>query len=125
MWMKLALLAVAGAIGTLTRFGLARFVQQACGVSFPWGTFVVNALGCLLFGIVWMLAEERAMIGEETRFVVLTGFMGAFTTFSTFAFETSELLRDSQWVHAAGNVLGQNVIGIACVFLGFSIGRLL
>lgn len=124
MWQKVTLIAGAGAVGTLCRYGLAGFVQKLCGVGFPWGTVTVNALGCFLFGLIWALADERLVISGEARFIVLTGFMGAFTTFSTYAYETSELLRDSEWALAAGNLLGQNILGIACVFLGFAASRL-
>ncbi len=124
MLKQLGLLAVAGALGTLCRYGMSGFLQRVCGVGFPWGTMAVNLLGCLLFGFIWTLAEERLIISGQTRFIVLTGFMGAFTTFSTFAFESDALLRDSEWLLAAGNILGQNVLGMLCVFLGFFIGRL-
>ena len=124
MLKQLGLLAVAGAIGTLCRYGMSGFLQRVCGAGFPWGTMAVNLLGCLLFGFIWTLAEERLIISGQTRFIVLTGFMGAFTTFSTFAFESDALLRDSEWLLAAGNILGQNVLGMLCVFLGFFIGRL-
>jgi CrcB protein len=120
---KLAWLALAGAAGTLSRYGLAGLVQRICGESFPWGTFAVNAIGCFLFGLVWTLAEERLIISGETRFIILTGFMGAFTTFSTFAFETNELLRDSEWLLAFGNLIGQNALGLVLMFLGLALGR--
>jgi CrcB protein len=120
---KLAWLAGAGALGTLARYGVGGVVQRALGVAFPWGTLVVNAVGCLLFGLVWALAEERLVISGETRVVLLVGFMGAFTTFSTFAFETSAMLRDAEWSFALANVLSQNVLGIACFFAGLALGR--
>ncbi len=119
----LAWLAAAGALGTLARFGLAGLMQKIAGERFPWGTFTVNVLGCLLFGLVWTLAEDRLVISGRTRFIVLTGFMGAFTTFSTYAYETSDLLRDSQWWPAAANIVGQNALGLACVFLGLALGK--
>jgi fluoride exporter len=120
---KLAWLAAAGAVGTLARYGVAGVVQRALGGAFPWGTLVVNAVGCLLFGLVWALAEERMVISGETRAILLVGFMGAFTTFSTFAFETSAMLRDAEWSFALANVLSQNVLGIACFFAGLALGR--
>jgi len=98
-------------------------LQRALGGAFPWGTLVVNAVGCLLFGLVWALAEERMVISGETRAILLVGFMGAFTTFSTFAFETSAMLRDAEWSFALANVLSQNVLGIACFFAGLALGR--
>lgn len=80
-------------------------------------------MGWFLFGLVWTLAEEPLIISGQTRFIVLTGFMGAFTTFSTFSFETGELLRDSEWLLAFGNLIGQNVLGLAFMFFGLALGR--
>jgi CrcB protein len=125
MWQKLLLIAIAGALGTLARFGLSAFVYRLCGAAFPYGTLAVNVLGCFLFGFIWSLSDDRLIISGETRFILLVGFLGAFTTFSTFAFETSWLLRDSQWVLAFGNVVGQNVLGVVFVFVGLAVGRLL
>ena len=126
MWKELILLGIAGAVGALSRYGLSGLVQSLAGERFAWGTLVVNATGCFLFGFVFMLADtERTLISGQTRFVVLTGFMGAFTTFSTFAFETSRYLSDSQWNLAAANLVGQNLLGIAFVLLGLAAGRLL
>lgn len=122
--MKIALIAAAGAIGTLARYFLGGFVQRVSGGVFPWGTFAVNMTGCLLFGVIWSLAEERLVISGETRAVFLVGFMGAFTTFSTFMFESSALLRDSQWALAFGNIALQNIVGIAALLIGLAIGRL-
>lgn len=116
-------LSLAGAAGTLARFGLSGLVQRAAGGTFPWGTATVNALGCFLFGVVWMAAEERLVISGETRLVILSGFMGAFTTFSTFAFETAALLRDAQWIAAGVNFAGQNLLGLALMFAGLAVGR--
>ena len=125
MLKEIVLLGIAGALGALSRYGLSGIVQSLGGERFAWGTLVVNALGCFLFGCIWMLAaEERTFISGQTRFIVLTGFMGAFTTFSTFAFETSRYLNDSQWALAAVNLIGQNVLGLVCVFLGMAAGRL-
>ncbi len=122
---KLMWLFAAGGLGALARYALGGFVQRWSGSELPFGTIVVNLVGCLLFGFVWTLADERLLISGETRFIILTGFMGAFTTFSTFAFETSGLLRDAEWWSAAGNVLGHNVLGVAGVILGMALGKLL
>ncbi len=120
---KLALLALAGGLGSLTRYGLAGLVQRALGTAFPLGTFAVNALGCLLFGLVWGLLEHRLGLGTQVRVVVLTGFMGAFTTFSTYAFESAALLQHGQWGLATINILGQNGAGLLAIFLGLALGR--
>ena len=114
---------LAGAVGTLCRWGLQGYVQRLSDRPFPYGTLVVNALGCFLFGLVWALAEERLVIRPETRVILLVGFMGAFTTFSTFAFETGAFLRDSQWMMAAANLAAQNVLGMLCLFAGLVVSR--
>lgn len=125
MWSKLALLAAAGAAGALARYGLSGLVQRGLGAAFPWATLVVNAGGCFLFGVIWVLGEERMAVGPETRTILLVGFLGAFTTFSTFAFETGAMLEESEYALAAGNVLGQTVLGLLAVVGGMAIGRML
>ena len=122
---KIFLIAISGAVGTLARFGLSGLVQASYKGNLPLGTFVVNMIGCLLFGFVWTISEEKLAISSEARIIILVGFMGAFTTFSTFAFETTALIRDSQWLMAAGNILAQNIIGILFLFIGIALGRLL
>ena len=122
---KLFWIALAGAAGTLARYGLAGLVQNAVRGVFPWGTVVVNLLGCLVFGLLWSVMDGRLAISAETRIVVLIGFMGAFTTFSSFAFETGQLVRDSQWALALGNMAVQNVVGLIAMFVGLALGRLI
>lgn len=121
---KVILLAVTGAVGTLARFGLQGVVQKTTGATFPWGTLAVNMLGCFVFGIVWAVAEGRWQFRPETRSIVLIGFLGSFTTFSSFVFETSELLRGNQWGLALGNLAAQNIVGIVLFFAGLFLGRL-
>lgn len=121
---KLVWLFIAGGCGVLARYWLGGLVQRWTGGSFPWGTFAVNVAGCLAFGFVWSLAEQRLVISGETRFLLLTGFMGAFTTFSTYAFETSGLIRDTQWWLATGNLFGQMAVGLGALLLGMALGRL-
>jgi len=120
---ELVLLALAGAAGAVARYGLSGAVQNVCGDRFQWGTLAVNAIGCFLFGLVWALAEDRLVISGQTRIIVLVGFMGSFTTFSTFAFETSRYINDSQWSLAAANLVGHNLLGLLCVLLGLAAGR--
>jgi len=89
------------------------------------GTFTVNILGCFLFGIIYALAQKSINISHDTRVILLTGFMGAFTTFSALAFDTANLLKTSQWLFAIGNVSAQMILGIAALGVGVILGRLI
>ena len=123
MWNKLILIAVAGSVGTLTRYWVSGLAYRVFGESLAYGTLVVNVLGSLAFGFVWALSEDRMAISVLTRTVILTGFMGAFTTFSTFAFETVNYLRDGQYGFAFLNLTLQCVLGFGSVILGLWAGR--
>lgn len=120
---KLLLIGLAGALGALTRYSLSGFVQRYSGFTFPVGTLVVNLLGTFLFGFIWSLVEQRLVISVETRVVILSGFLGAFTTFSSFMFETSALVGDGQWGYALLNVAAQIIMGMVAIFLGLAAGR--
>ncbi len=123
MFQKLLIIALAGSVGTLARYGIVGLVQGRTGGDFPWGTFAANMAGCFLAGLVWALAETRVSLEGPARTYIMVGFMGAFTTFSAYTLETSELLRAGQYAFAAANVALQNTIGIALFFTGLSIGK--
>jgi CrcB protein len=125
MIQKLAWLALAGALGTLARYGLAGLVQRLSGGSFPWGTLIVNLLGCFLAGLLWGMFEKRGVVTALPRTVLLVGFLGAFTTFSTMTLETTEMLRASELVYATANLTLQNGIGLAAIFAGTMLGRMI
>ncbi len=122
---KIIYIALAGGVGALARYGLSGLVQRLAGSAFPWGTFAVNATGCLLFGLAWALTVERFPGSGELRIVLLVGFLGAFTTFSTFMAESGQLLAAGQYWHLMGNIILQNVAGLALFFLGLALGRLI
>jgi CrcB protein len=117
-------LAAAGVLGTLARYGLSGLVQRIAGAGFPWGTAVVNLTGCFLFGLLWTLLEGRIQARPEIRTTVFIGFFGAFTTFSSFVAETASLMRDSQWLYAGTNIIGQNVLGVVVLLAGMALGRM-
>lgn len=123
MLQKLLYLALAGGAGTLARYWLSGFVQKSITTGFPWGTAVVNIGGCLLFGFIWAILESRLSLSGQVRTIIFLGFFGAFTTFSSFAYETSQLLDESQWFWAAGNILLQNTLGIAAMMAGLICGK--
>lgn len=121
---RLLLLAVAGSLGALCRYGLSGIVQRGFGAQFPWGTMVVNTAGCLAAGILFGLFETRWALSGEARIIVFIGFLGAFTTFSSVMVETANFARDAQWLGMAANLLLQNGLGAAAVFAGLAISRL-
>jgi len=125
MWNKIILLAAAGAVGTLARYWVSGASYRVLGEGFAYGTLAVNVIGSLLFGIVWTLSEERMAISVMTRTVILVGFMGAFTTFSTFAFETMNYVRDSQYLFAFFNITSNCVLGFGAIIIGMWIARIL
>ncbi|MGB0768745.1 MAG: fluoride efflux transporter FluC [Phycisphaeraceae bacterium] len=126
MPVQLLALALAGALGTLARYGLSvaidsRLLHQA---KHPiYGTLLVNALGCLLFGLILAYLTARAMDDHPMRLILLTGFMGAFTTFSTYAYLTSDLAAKQQWFLAGGHLVAHNAIGIMLFITGTAIGH--
>jgi CrcB protein len=114
--------AVGGALGSLARYGLSAFVLRATGALFPIGTFAVNALGCLVFGVIAGVSEQRVALSPETRAFVLVGVLGGFTTFSSYIFESTALVRDGQFAAAALNIAGQVVAGLAAFWIGLAAG---
>ena len=124
MIQKLAWLSLAGALGTLARYGLAGFVQRIDGSSFPWGTVAVNIIGCFVAGWLYVIFENRWAVSGETRTIILVGFMGAFTTFSAMILETGILLRSTDWLYAAANITLQNVVGFISLWAGMVLARM-
>ena len=112
------LLGVAGALGSMARYGLSALVGHWTGNAFPWGIFVVNVLGCFLFGAIWAGLGVFHLLDDAARIVLLTGFMGAFTTFSTFLFDSDVMLRNGDWGALALNLVGQIDLGLAALRAG-------
>ncbi|MHB1001795.1 MAG: fluoride efflux transporter CrcB [Armatimonadota bacterium] len=123
VFQKILWLAFAGACGTVSRFALCELASKAKSGHFPLGTFSVNIIGSFLFGLIYAYAQKRLHVGAEIKLIMLTGFMGAFTTFSTFAFDTAKMIRAEQWMLAAGNVFGQITLGVLALYIGVLIGR--
>lgn len=123
--MQIVLLIVFGTLGTLARYGLQGLVQYRTGAAFPTGTLAVNLLGCFLLGGVAQLALHRLWISPEWRIGLTIGFFGAFTTFSTFSWETVRMLEDGEWMKAAVYV-GVSVLGgLLAVMGGMRLGDVL
>ena len=115
-----AMVGSGGFIGAICRYGLSGFVQQRAALAaFPYGTLAVNMLGCLLIGLIAGLAESRSLFGPDFRRFVLIGILGGFTTYSTFGYETFAMMRDAEFLRAAGNVGIHVVLGLFLVMAGY------
>ncbi|MEW6428926.1 MAG: fluoride efflux transporter CrcB [Thermodesulfobacteriota bacterium] len=111
---------IGGGIGAVCRHWLFVGVQRFAGPVFPAGTMAVNLLGCLLIGLLWGLSEH-SHVGEGLRLFLFTGFLGGFTTFSTFGRETAQLIRVGEWATALSYVALSNLGGILLVMAGFAL----
>ena len=118
------LLMLAGAAGTLSRYGLGGLAQRVTGAGFPYGTLVINVIGCLIIGYVMQIALSSDIISATTRVVITIGFLGAFTTFSTFSYETVRFLEDGAWVSAILNIATNVGLGLVATFCGMLLGRI-
>ena len=110
-----------GVAGTAARYALAGAVYDRLGATFPYGTLIVNLLGCFVIGILSVLAEEKFLLSPEARVLLMAGFCGAFTTFSTFMLETANLIRGGDSPRALANVAAS----VGGGFLVFRAGVLL
>lgn len=119
---RLLAIAAGGAAGALLRFGLAGWVQHRTGAAFPWGTLAVNLAGCFCIGLLagWF---QHTPVNPWLRDLLMVGLLGAMTTFSTFSLESLRLLRDGEWLYAAGNVFGSCAAGLALALLGLWAGE--
>lgn len=124
IWERVLLVALAGAAGSVLRYGVAGFVDDRIGPTVL-GTFVVNVSGALLLGLFLGLSEERWMVPSLARTAIAIGFLGAYTTFSTLAFETVDLAESGSTATALLNVGGSLVIGLAAMYGGLTLGRAL
>jgi len=122
---KLILIGLAGFIGTLSRYWLSGVVARRYGETFPMGTLVVNLVGCFLVGLLFYLLQERFLVNQTVRTVILIGFLGGFTTFSSFGLQTFTLLQDGEFGLAVLNILGANLIGLVLVWAGYTLARIL
>jgi CrcB protein len=122
--LRLFLIGIGGAIGAVMRYILSGIDYKFSGGVFPISTLIVNLLGSLLIGFLWGMFET-VVISSNIRMFIFIGILGGFTTFSTFALENFNLIRDGEHSIALANVIVSNIVGIALVFVGYGIARLL
>lgn len=119
--MNILLIAIGGAVGSVCRYLLSSAVLRALGTLFPAGTFVVNLVGCLLFGAIAGLADGRVPLSPEMRAFLLAGVLGGFTTFSSYMNESVVLLREGQLLWAGLNLAGQVILGLITLATAYAI----
>ncbi len=124
LWTLLALVAAGSALGGMARFFVSGFVARAIGETFPWGTFVVNVTGAFSIGILACLADNNHLANwPQVWPLVVTGFLGSYTTVSSFSLQTLALARDGEWRRAARNVILSLAFCLGAVTLGVLAGR--
>lgn len=118
------LVGLAGGIGSIARFLLQKWVYQIYPHPFPWGTLIVNILGCFLIGVIYGVSEKSNFLNSEWRLLLTVGFCGGFTTFSAFAFENMVLLRGGEVLYFLLYIGMSVLLGIAAVFGGIAVMKL-
>lgn len=123
---KLLCVGMGGFAGSICRYLVNLWAQHSFTTPFfPYGTLAVNIAGCLLIGFLGGLSETKHLFTPELRALVFIGFLGGFTTYSTFGYEIFNLARDGQMIPALVNLMLHLVLGFAAVWFGFSISRLI
>jgi CrcB protein len=120
---NILIIGIGGFLGAISRYGVALWVGERWGRSFPLGTFLINISGSFLIGLLMPLFTERFMVNPQWRLMLVVGFLGAYTTFSTFEYETGALLKDGEWMVAGLNVILSVFVGFAALKLGEVIAK--
>jgi CrcB protein len=120
---KLLLIGLAGFAGTIGRYWLSGVVARRYGETFPLGTLTVNLVGCFLVGLLFYLMQERYVVNQNVRSMVLIGLLGGFTTFSSFGLQTFTLLQDREITLAFVNLAVSNVMGLFLVWAGYTLAK--
>jgi fluoride exporter len=121
--LRFLLIALFGAIGTLTRYGLQGFVQIKMGSTFPYGTLLINLTGCFLLGLVGQLTLNRIIVPPEWRVAIAVGFFGGYTTFSSFGWETAKMFEDGEWLRATTYVGASVIFGLLLSVAGIRLAN--
>lgn len=121
--MKYLIVGLGGFLGANARFWLATWAANRFGSAFPYGTMIINVSGSFVIGMVLAYLSERAWLSDAYRLLFVTGFLGAYTTFSTFMFESLTLVREGAYAPGTLNLLASLVLGLAAVFSGYVAGR--
>lgn len=123
--MELLSIAAGGALGAVSRFCLGNLISRIIGSALPYGTFVINIVGCFFMGLIMTMIIERGMLSAAWRLLLCVGFLGGFTTFSSFGYETLMLLQEEKIVAVLAYVGGSIILGLMSAALGVAVGKLL
>jgi fluoride exporter len=121
--LRIFLIAVFGAIGTLARYGLQGVVQIRMGGAFPYGTLLINLSGCFLLGLIGQFTLNRMVISPDWRVAIAVGFFGGYTTFSSFGWESAKMLEAGEWLRATTYVSASVVIGLLLSVVGIRLAN--
>lgn len=120
---KYLLVGLGGFLGAIARYALGNWAAQKWGASFPYGTLIINLSGSFVLGLFLAVAAGRLAIDPRWRLFLAIGFLGAYTTFSTYTYETMLLLLAGSWWPGLANLLASNLLGLAASLLGIALGR--
>jgi CrcB protein len=121
---KLFLVVFGGGLGAASRYGIGLLAARVWGTHFPWGTLTANLIGCFLIGLLFALADRARLLSPDIRLLLITGYLGALTTFSSFALETVNAGRIGLALQPLANILINNIGGLALTYIGMRIGGL-
>ena len=122
---KFLLISAGAVLGANARYWLGDWAAQKWGAAFPIGTLIINLTGSLALGFLTTLATERLMLDPRWRLLFAVGFLGAYTTFSTYTFESFTLMAEGQWVHGLANLFGSTLLGVLAVGLGVFLAKVI
>ena len=122
---KVLYISIGAMLGANARYWIGDWAAQKWGTAFPYGTLIINLTGSLLLGFFITIATERFLIDPRLRILIAVGFFGAYTTFSTYAMESFNLLSNGQWLYGLFNLLGSTILGVLAAALGVYLGKLI
>jgi fluoride exporter len=120
-WKNILLVGLGGGAGSIVRFLCQKYISESWPHAFPFGTFLVNIAGCFIIGMLFGIMEKGSMLDPQWRLLLITGFCGGFTTFSSFAAENIQLLKDGQVAYFALYTAGSVVLGILATWFGLAL----